>query len=93
MLHQEQVIDLAERKRLLVVEAELHRNVITLECDQIQDRVSSLLNVRKQLAANPWVVGGTTLAGLIAARHWRQTIRWVPQVFTLWRLFRKRSDR
>jgi len=86
----ERVNDLAERKRLLVLEADLHRHIIGLECTALQARAAALTDVRKQLAArSPWVIGSGAAAGLLAVRHWRKVIRWAPQVFSLWRLIKK----
>jgi hypothetical protein len=88
--------DLAERKRLLLLEADLHRNLISLECAQVRDRVKSLTSLgglSKHLSSlaptNPWVIGGTAIVGALAARHWGKAIKWLPAAFSLWRLLRK----
>jgi hypothetical protein len=88
--------DLAERKRLLTIEADLHRNLISVECARMRDRVKSLTSLGtlpKYLSflapTNPWVIGGTAIAGALAARNWGKAIKWLPAAFSLWRLLRK----
>ncbi len=88
--------ELAERKRLLLLEADLHRNLISLECAQMRDRVKSMTSLgglTKYLSflspTNPWVIGGTAIAGAVAARNWGKAIKWLPAAIYLWRLLRK----
>lgn len=82
--------ELAERKRLLLLEADLHRNLLGLECTALRARVAGLTDIRKQLAArSPLVLGGSAIAGWVAVRHWRKAIRWLPQAVSLWRMFKK----
>ena len=86
--------DLAERKRLLILESELHRSIILVEAEGIKSRLQFITQLRQQVSPrNPWFVGGSALAGLLAVRHWRKTIRWLPQAFAVWKLWRKRDSR
>jgi hypothetical protein len=86
--------ELAERKRLLILEADLHRTIIGVECRGLRSRVESLNGLRGQISAKrPWFIGGGALAGLMALRHWRKLLRWAPQAFAIWRVFKKKRTR
>lgn len=83
MFAKEKLIELAERRRLLVLEADLHRNLIALESEGLRARVLELQAMRERVAAGgPWLVAGSAVAGLLAVRHWRKWLRWVPTAFT-----------
>jgi hypothetical protein len=91
MSAQQQMTELAERRRLLLLEAELHRSIIGLECQALRGRLASLSALRGQVAGGkPWFIGAAAVAGLLAARHWRKVIRWLPRALIVWRLLRKR---
>lgn len=71
--------ELAERRRLLLMESELHRSVIGLECENLRARLAGLNEKRERLAKkSSWLVAGGTVAGLLALRHWRKAARWIP---------------
>lgn len=75
----EQLNDLAERRRLLLLEADLHRNVIRLECENIRKRVSALASIGERMkAGSPWVMAGSAVASIFALRHWRKVVKWTP---------------
>lgn len=86
--------DLAERKRLLLLEGELHRNLIGAECARLRGRIQNLQYLRKRFSfAEPLLLGGSALTGLLAVRNWRKVIRWAPQAWSVWRLFKGRTKR
>lgn len=92
MSAQQQMTELAERRRLLLLEAELHRSIIGLECQALRGHLASLSAFRGQVAGGkPWFIGAAAVAGLLAARHWRKVIRWLPFVLTVWRFWRGRT--
>jgi len=64
--------ELAERRRLLVMEAAMHRSLISWELAGIADQFDYLQTARARLSANSplWVAGGA-VAGLLTVRHWR----------------------
>jgi uncharacterized membrane protein YhiD involved in acid resistance len=81
--------ELAERKRLLLLEAELHRGLIGLERDSLQKRLAGLRTTQERVASNrPLVIAGSTVAGLLALRHWRKLACWMPTALTALRWFR-----
>lgn len=68
--------NLAERKWLIVREADLHRSLIELECANLRAPLDSArAGVR---SGGPWLLVGGAVAGLVAARHWRGLARWTP---------------
>jgi hypothetical protein len=76
--------DLAERRRLLVMESDLHRGVIGMECASLRERVARVQQAREHLTtlANPVLIGGGALAGFLALRNWRRLMHWVPTLMT-----------
>ena len=71
--------DLAERKRLLLSESALHRALLAADCERLRLGVGSLGAVRKNLSGiGPWLLAGSAVAGLLAARRWRKLLRWLP---------------
>lgn len=91
---QERLNDLAERRRLLVLESDLHRSVVQLELESLRGRVAGLRELRERLSAgSPWLVGGSALAGLVAVRHWRKLAHWIPAAFAALRWVRSLKGR
>ncbi len=82
--------ELAERRRLLVLEADLHRSLLDLECENLRARLAGLRAARERVAAgSPVLIAGGTVAGLLAVRHWRKLARWIPAALTALRWVRR----
>lgn len=94
MSPEREITTLAERKRLLLLESQLHRNLIALECQGLRARLDTLDNLRARLSRlNPWLLAGAGTAGLLAAGRWRSLLRWLPAALAAWRwLQRLRPD-
>jgi hypothetical protein len=85
-----QLNELAEHKRLLLLEADLHRNLIGLECEKLRAQLAPLNEMRERVvASSPWLVAGSAVAGLLAMRHWRKLIRWAPLAMSAVRWLKK----
>ncbi len=83
MFAQRQLNELAERRRLLVMEADLHRSLITLERESLRARLDGLREARGKVASHsPLLIAGGAVAGLLAMRHWRKLARWIPTALT-----------
>lgn len=83
MFAKQQLNELAARRQLLLLEADLHRSVIGLERESLRARFASLNEARERVAAGgPWLVAGGAVAGLLAVRHWRKLARWIPTALT-----------
>ena len=66
---------LAERKRRLVQEAALHRELLLIERRQIANRLTTM---RQQLQTHRWwLLGGAVAIGLTLGRF-RRVTRWLP---------------
>lgn len=90
MFAKEELMELAERKRLLLLEADLHRSLIGLECENLRARLAPLNEARERIAAGgPWLVAGSAIAGALAVRHWRKLVRWIPIALTAVRWLKK----
>lgn len=82
--------ELEQRKRLLVLEGDLHRAVVRAEYASARDRLGSLRQARSQLRrAGPWLAVGASAVGLLAATRWRRLARWIPAALTAWRWVRR----
>ena len=82
MFAKQRLNELAGRRRLLVIEADLHRSLIGLERESLRERLAGLRAARGKAAANrPLLIAGGAVAGLLAMRHWRKLARWIPPVF------------
>ena len=79
--------DLAERKRLIVLQTGFHRLLLDLECASLRARLDS---VRANVTAGaPWLLAAGAVAGLITARRWRGLGRWIPTALAAWRWFQR----
>ena len=93
----QQLSELAERRRLLVLEAELHRSLLGLERENLRAQLAGFQAVREKVqAASPLLMVGAAAVGLLAFRHRRKFSGWLsalPAVFHLIRFWRAASSR
>ena len=77
---------LADRKRALLAEAELHRRVLARERLHLGAQAAS---IRAHVAGHRWWwIGGAALAGWLVFRGARGLTRWLPAATTIFRLVR-----
>jgi hypothetical protein len=75
---------LAERKRRLVEQAQLHRSALLFEQLQFRDRIAAAsAQVQSQ---RWWFIGGATLAGWLLARRFGGVARWLPLALSVARI-------
>jgi hypothetical protein len=80
--------ELAERKRLLILEADLHRALLQAEVAHLQSRLQWIAQAREKISGKAgWVLGSA--AGLLAVRNWRSALKLIPVGLTAWRWWRK----
>ncbi|HNT15727.1 MAG TPA: hypothetical protein PKO21_12855 [Verrucomicrobiota bacterium] len=84
---------LAEQRQLLLLEAELHRNLITLEAEKWRTALSELSATRTRVTHSPWMLAGGAVAGLVTWRYWRNLKRWAPAALSAWRWVRSMTRR
>ena len=78
--------DLADRKRLLLAEADLHRQLVRLEWARLHRGTDA---VRAFTSGNRWWLLGLAVAGgTLLARRWHGLARWLPTVIAVVRAFR-----
>ena len=87
MFAQRQLTELRERKRLLMLEADLHRALVVTECASVRQRLNEARN--RVRSAGPWLALGAGAAGVLAARRFGITNRWIPAAFAAWRWLRR----
>jgi len=89
MAAQTRMNELAERKRFLVLQAELHRALLQAEMVNARARLDWVGQAREKLPGGLWWLTGGAVAGLLALRRWRTIARWLPAGFAAWRWFKK----
>jgi len=78
--------ELAERKRLLVLEADLHRGIIGMEHQQLRAAVADFWSVPKKVATGkPLLFAGAAAAGFLACRKWPGFRSWLPTALAVLR--------
>ena len=78
--------DLITRKRLIIAQADLHRQVIELECQRILQRLGQTQDFIHQ--KRWWLLGGAAVGGFLIAPRWRHFLRWLPLIPDLLRTLR-----
>ncbi len=92
MAAKEEMTALAGRKRLLLLESGVHRDLIALECEGLRAQWAPLENLRASVSRlNPWWLAGGAAAGLLAARRWGGLLRWLPTALAAWRWLRRQK--
>lgn len=79
-----------ERKRLIVLQADLHRALLHGEIVAIRERLAGFDSMREKVRhASPWLGLAAAVGGLLAARNWRSVAGWIPTALAAWRWFQK----
>lgn len=78
--------DLALRRRLLTMQANLHRERLGLECVLMHERWATVCSATK--GNRWWLVAGALAGGALLSRHWRGLARSLPLVVSLWRMMK-----
>lgn len=78
--------ELGERKRLLRLQADLHRALLRAEAANVRAHWCWLKDVRATVrSASPWWAVGAAVLGLVAAWRGRTLARWLPVALAFWR--------
>jgi ElaB/YqjD/DUF883 family membrane-anchored ribosome-binding protein len=81
----EKMKNLAAHKRLIIAQADLHRQVIEQERQRLRQRVGQTRDfVRKN---RWWLVGGAIASGFVLAPKKRGWLGWLPLASKLLRIF------
>lgn len=76
----------AQQKRLILLRADMHRQMLTLEGRHLQQGVG---DARNRLAAGRWwLIGGGLVVGWLFTRKLPSLARWLPVMMPAWRLAR-----
>jgi len=77
--------DLTTRKRLIIAQADLHRQFIELECQRVLQRMGRTQDLVSQ---KPWwLLGGAAVVGFLLAPKGLGLPGWLPLVSKLLRIF------
>lgn len=77
--------ELAARKQLLIVQADLHRQLLVLESARA---TAGGFGAAAFVDRNRWwLLGGAILAGVVAARRGRALVEWLPSLLAVARAF------
>lgn len=78
--------NLNDQKRLLVLQADMHRQMLALEQQHLRQGVG---DARERLAAGRWwLIGGGLIGGWLLTRKLPSLARWLPVMMPAWRLAR-----
>ena len=84
--------ELEARKRLLVLQADLHRIVLRAEWANLRSRLSWLDKIRDKVrSVSPWLAASTAVLGVLAAGRGRKLVLWAPVALAAWRWVHKRK--
>jgi len=75
--------ELAQRKRMILLEADLHRSLVESECLALREHLDSM-----QTAGNfgrRWLLWGGAVAELLLARRRGGLTRWISPLLAAWR--------
>jgi len=90
MAAEKQLTVLQERKRLLLLQTDLHRTVLRAECAGARARLNWLNEARKAArSVSPWLAVGAAAVGLLAARRGRKLASWIPTALAAVRAWRE----
>lgn len=81
--------DLAERKRLLVLQSDLHRAVLLAEAANARARLQWVVEARQKFSSGPAWLAGSAVAGVLVAKNWRRALKLLPVGLTAWRWIKK----
>jgi len=83
----EEIDSLANRKRLILAQADLHRAILHAEVARCQGKLDAARQGMR--VGGPWLAAGSAIAGLLVARKWRKLGTWIPTAMAAWRWYRK----
>jgi len=90
MFAQARLKELAEARRLLVMQSDIHRGLIRLEIASWTGSLDGLDSVRAKIAGHPRLASlGAVLSGLLLMRYRRALVRWTFLGLMSWRLLRR----
>ncbi len=90
MFQRQGLTELEEAQRHLVMQADIHRSLLQLECALLRQRLGWVEATQERWRANrPWVIAAAAAAGFLAFRYGRGLTRWLPAVFFSLRVARK----
>jgi hypothetical protein len=91
MFAKQQLSVLADRKRLLILEADLNRSLIKADCVELTARLGWINRMRDRLPVRGSLLAiGGAAAGLVAAWLWRKVASCIPAALAGWRWVRRR---
>jgi len=84
------IIDLQVRKRLLMMQSDLHRTLLRAERANLRAQWNGIREVsHKVRGLNSWLGLGAAAVGVLAAWRGRKLARWVPIALAAWSWIQK----
>jgi hypothetical protein len=81
--------ELADRKRMLVLQSDLHRALLQAEAASVRDRLERLNQVREVArSASPWLMAGAAAVGLLATWRGRKLTGMIPVAVAAWKTWK-----
>jgi hypothetical protein len=79
--------ELAQRKQLVLLQSDLHRELITVERHHLQARLQATTDSVK--SNRWWLIGGALGTGWLMRRSAGKLTRWLPLAATAWSFIKK----
>ena len=83
--------ELAQRKELLLMQSDLHRELIAVEIIQVRSRLNATAESVK--TNRWWLIGGVFGASWLFSRSSGKLTRWLPLAAAGWRILQKMRAR
>ncbi len=89
MVYDQEMTDLEETRRLLVLQADMRRATLQLELTSLRERLGWLGGARQTAkASRSWLIGAAAVLGFLAMRYRGGVARWLPAILAAWRVGR-----
>ena len=89
MFGEERLAEIEQQVEELVLQSELHRQMLILEATTWRQRLAWVDSARQSVSgARWWLLPVAAIGGLVAARKWRIVLRWIPTGLSIWKWVR-----
>ena len=89
MFGDERLAEIEQQQEALVLQSDLHRQMLALETAAWAQRFAWVDAARQNVTgARWWLLPVAAIGGLFAARKWRTLIKWVPTGLSIWKWVR-----
>jgi hypothetical protein len=86
MFGDERIAEIERRQEDLVLQADIHRQMLVLEATGWAQRFAWVNSTRQAVSgARWWLLPVAAIGGVLAVRKWRTLIKWLPTALSVWK--------